>query len=80
MVGKELVDLVSRYLNRPLEGLVLRTFVGGRAMVHRVTPEEWIDLEAASEIVALIPLSPVEVTRRVRGEEVRLPESERQAA
>ena len=80
MQGRELMDAVSRCLNRPLEGLVLRTFVRGRALVHRVSPEEWIDLEAYSEVVALIPLLPAEVARVIPGEEIRLKEPERQAA
>ncbi len=75
MFGKELMEAVGRHLNRPLEGLVLRRFVNGRTLAHRVSPEEWVDLEAYSEIVALIPLLPAEV-----GSEIPLQGSELKAA
>ena len=61
MSGKELMEVVSRCLDRPLEGLVLRRIVAGRALVHRVTPGEQLDPESYSEIIALLPLSPTEV-------------------
>lgn len=61
MTGKELMDVVSRCLDRPLEGLVLRRVVGGRALVHRVSPQEQIDPEGYNEIIALLPLTLAEM-------------------
>lgn len=67
MRGAELMEAVRRCLRRPLEGLVLRRFVAGRALVHRVSPEEQVDLEAYSEVVALMPFSVAEIASEAHG-------------
>jgi len=65
MLGSELMERLSIYLNRPLEGLVLRRMVGGKMLAHRVNPDEMVELRDDVELVALVCLSPAELNGQV---------------
>jgi len=59
MRANELVTVLQALLQRPVEGVVLRRFVGDRLVAHRLGPEERVDLSTLFDVVALVPVEPV---------------------
>jgi hypothetical protein len=74
MNGARLAAVLSQYLKRPVEGLVLRRAVGRRLMAYRARLEEPIDLETYSEVIALVPFTRGEVLSAMQKGHERVPQ------